>query len=480
MKKKILILLMCTVLGVSCMTGCNMSVGTKAENIEVSELFEDEDITNYSQVLKDLDLDGTASKESHKMKNGDGEFTITIDDKEYTFTVEDNEITEVTNSKGKTIWSIEDKENEDNDDDKKPSKEDKDDDNKKPDKDDNEPDSSANNGDSITAIELTDLFEDLESDFSNGIKMTFVQDGQTIEIGYVGDDMYMSMPGVMELYVVGDYMYMSDSSNWYYTDADPSYYNSFNKDAFLEEMDFNKLYDALDDINDNNAIDLTTTTIDGTSYTSVEIEGTSVCFDNSMNNIVAIKKDSTYMMFDRINSITLPSDAENAEYTDPNEVGGSESKPGSNNSQNPSGQNNTSGSYEIYDYNDVYVGSFNVPSGYSLDYAYSDHDNGKYSSYTFENKDYVSFDILFKADYSVYEYELNNKTTDGSRVTKLDNIGSYNIYKVESDIYTYYVALNPSLINSKDAYSGCITVTGGDYYFTQSEFTELVKEVFGL
>lgn len=113
MKKRLVTLLLATMMATSTLVGCGFSVGTQAGNIAVSDYFDENDITNYKEVIKALKLDDTASSEKHSLKNGDGSITLKIDDETYVFTVEDYEITEVTDSDDKVVWSLDEKEHPD-------------------------------------------------------------------------------------------------------------------------------------------------------------------------------------------------------------------------------------------------------------------------------------------------------------------------------------------------------------------------------
>jgi len=108
MKKKFVTLMLAAMASISCLTGCSVSTGTNIGKIDVYDTLRDADVTNYRDVLNDLEMDqAEASNETHSMKNGDGSFSFKIDGERYEFSIDDYAIVSVANSDGDLIWTDE-------------------------------------------------------------------------------------------------------------------------------------------------------------------------------------------------------------------------------------------------------------------------------------------------------------------------------------------------------------------------------------
>ena len=103
MRNRFIVGLIIIVLSISVL-GCSFGVGGKLGNISIKDMLSEADVTNYKEVLKELKCDDKATSEKHKMKNGNGSFTFTIDGDTYTFEITDYEITQVTDENDKVLW----------------------------------------------------------------------------------------------------------------------------------------------------------------------------------------------------------------------------------------------------------------------------------------------------------------------------------------------------------------------------------------
>ena len=103
MRNRFIVGLIIIVLSISVL-GCSFDVGGKLGNISIKDMLSEADVTNYKEVLKELKCDDKATSEKHKMKNGNGSFTFTIDGDTYTFEITDYEITQVTDENDKVLW----------------------------------------------------------------------------------------------------------------------------------------------------------------------------------------------------------------------------------------------------------------------------------------------------------------------------------------------------------------------------------------
>lgn len=103
MRNRFIVGLIIIVLSISVL-GCSFDIGGKLGNISIKDMLSEADVTNYKEVLKELKCDDKATSEKHKMKNGNGSFTFTIDGDTYTFEITDYEITQVTDENDKVLW----------------------------------------------------------------------------------------------------------------------------------------------------------------------------------------------------------------------------------------------------------------------------------------------------------------------------------------------------------------------------------------
>lgn len=103
MRNRFIVGLIIIVLSISVL-GCSFDVGGKVGSISIKDMLSEADVTNYKEVLKELKCDDKATSEKHKMKNGNGSFTFTIDGDTYTFEITDYEITQVTDENDKVLW----------------------------------------------------------------------------------------------------------------------------------------------------------------------------------------------------------------------------------------------------------------------------------------------------------------------------------------------------------------------------------------
>lgn len=107
MKKKLVATLLAATTIIGCLTGCSVSAGTEIGNIDVLEKFDESGIINAEVVIEDMDVESEATKYSHSLDNGSGEYVFTIDSETYTFEISDNEITKVINDDDEVVWTPE-------------------------------------------------------------------------------------------------------------------------------------------------------------------------------------------------------------------------------------------------------------------------------------------------------------------------------------------------------------------------------------
>lgn len=107
MKKKLIATLLAAITVVGCLTGCSVSAGTEVGNIDVLEKFDKGGIVNAEVVIENMAVEPEATKYTHNLDNGSGEYEFTIDSETYTFEIENNEITKVINDDDEVVWTPE-------------------------------------------------------------------------------------------------------------------------------------------------------------------------------------------------------------------------------------------------------------------------------------------------------------------------------------------------------------------------------------